>query len=111
MLLPTLKRSAWNSHSESILQTMLCSEDREERIFAVSMILKIRGKDILCDLQPRAGKHPKLNISAMTLQGMIDWKNAKEPVLSCKLSKEEISSFREKPMEVPYFCLHTQGIE
>ena len=111
ILLPTLKRSAWNSHSESILQTMLCSEDREERIFAVSMILKIRGNNSLGDLQPRPRKHPNLNISAMTLQEMIDWKNAKEPVLSCKLSKEEICSFREKPMEVPYFCLHTQGIE
>ena len=111
IVLPTLKRSAWNSHSESVLQTMLCSEDKEERVFAVSMILKIRGKNKLGDLRPRARKHPELHVDSTKLQGMIDWKKAKEPVLSCRMSKQEICSFRETPMKVPYFCLHTQGIE
>ena len=44
LLLETLGRSAWNSHSESVLQTMICSEDREERVFAVNMILKLQGQ-------------------------------------------------------------------
>ena len=46
ILLPTL-RSAWNSHSEAILQTMICSEGQEEREFALNMILKIKGKNML----------------------------------------------------------------
>lgn len=108
---PTVKRSAWNSHSESVLQTMLCSEDKEERVFAVSMVLKIRGKNKCGDLRQRSRKHPELLMDSTSLQGMIDWKKAKEPVLSCRLSKAEICSFRETPMKVPYFCLHTQGIE
>ena len=32
-------------------------------------------------------------------------------MLTCSLTKEEIVGFRERPMQVPYFCLHTQGIE
>ena len=108
---PTVNRSAWNAHSESVLQTMLCSEDKEERDFAVSKILKIRGKNKLGDLKPRSRKNPELNMDSTTLQDMIDWKKAKEPVLSCKLTKPEICSFRDTPMQVPYFCLHTQGIE
>ena len=45
------------------------------------------------------------------LKNIIDWRGSKEPVLTCKLSKQEILSFKETPMVVPYFCLHTQGIE
>ena len=110
-VLPTLKRSAWNSHSESVLQTMLCSEDKEERQFAVQQVLKIRGRNQLGDLRPRSRKHPVLNTEATTLKEMINWKGSKEPVLTCRLSKQEITSFIDKPMLVPYFCLHTQGIE
>ena len=36
ILLPTLQRSAWNSHSESVLQTMICSSDREDWKFPIN---------------------------------------------------------------------------
>jgi hypothetical protein len=111
ILLPTLRRSAWNSHSESVLQTMLCSGSREEREFAVATILKIRGRSKEGNMRPRARKHPELNTAATSLQELINWKGAKEPVLSCCLTNEDIYSFREKPMVVPYYCVHTQGIE
>ena len=111
IILPTLLRSAWNSHSESILQTMICSPDREEREFAVKQILKIRGKNKLGDMKPRPRKLPKLNINAENLKDMIDWKGSKEPVLTCHFSKEEIKACLDTPLKVPYFCLHTQGIE
>ena len=111
IILPTLLRSAWNSHSESILQTMICSPDREEREFAVKQILKIRGKNKLGDMKPRPRKLPKLNINAENLKDMIDWKGSKEPVLTCNFSKEEIKACLDTPLKVPYFCLHTQGIE
>ena len=39
------------------------------------------------------------------------WKGAKEPVLTCDLTKAELEQFRDTPMDVPYYPLHTQGIE
>ena len=111
MVFPTLKRSACNSHSESLLQTMVCSSDKDEREFAVQQILKIRRKNKLGDLRSRSRKNPELNIESTTLKDMIQWKGSKEPVFTCKLSKQEILNFKETPMVVPYFCLHTQGIE
>ena len=111
IVLPTLQRSSWNSHSESVLQTLLCSSEKDERYFAVQQILKIRGKNKLGDLRPRSRKNPELNIEATTLKDMINWKGSKEPVFTCRLTKQEINSFKETPMVVPYFCLHTQGIE
>lgn len=55
-------------------------------------------------------KLPKLNVDATELKVMISWEKAKEPLLTCSLTKEEIKSFNEEPMKVPYHCLHTQGI-
>ena len=111
ILLSTLERSAWNSHSEAILSTMVCSDDKQEREFAVDKILKIRGKNQLGNMKPRAMKLPKLNLAATTLSDLIDWKGAKEPVLTCKLSKDEVKQIKLEPLEAPYFCLHTQGME
>ena len=111
ILEPTLRRSAWSSHSESVLQTMICSEDMEEREFAVTTILKIRGRNKLGNTLPRPRKNPCLNLAATQLKDIIDWKRAKEPVLTCKLTKEELKQFKKEPMQVPYYCLHTQGIE
>ena len=90
ILLPTLKRSAWNSHSESVLQTMLCSKNKSERDFAVSTIMKIRGRNKLGNKKPRPRKLPELNIEATTLENMINWKAAKEPILACDLTKAEL---------------------
>lgn len=107
----TLRRSAWNSHSEAVLQTMVCSDDKEEREFAVATILKIRGRNKLGNRKQRSMKLPTLNMAATQLKDLIDWKGAREPVLTCSLTKDEVKGFKEKPMEVPYYCLHTQGIE
>ena len=109
ILLPTLQRSAWNSHSESVLQTMICSIDRKEREFAVKMILKICGRNKFGCLKVRSRKLPGLNVSAENLEDMIDWKGANEPVFTCSLSKDEVKACLEKPLEVPYFPVHTQA--
>ena len=90
---------------------MISSEDKEEREFAVKTILKLRGRKKEGDLSPRARKHPELNLEATNLQELISWKGAKEPVLTCKLSREELLQFREVKMEVPYYPVHTQAIE
>ena len=111
ILLPTLQRSAWNSHSESVLQTMICSEDSQERKFAVEKILKLRGKEEYGNTKPRARKLPKLNVKAEKLQDLIDWRAAKEPVFTCGLTKKEVKDCLVTPLKVPYFPLHTQGIE
>ena len=39
---PYVMSSAWNSHSESILQTLVCSKVEEERRFGVLKILEVR---------------------------------------------------------------------
>ena len=87
---------------------MVCSKDKEERVFASDMILKIRGKNKLGNTKPRPMKLPSLNLQATKLQDLIDWKGAKEPVLTCRLTKEQI---KEEPLRAAYYSLHTQGME
>ena len=111
LLEATVRRSAWYSHSESVLQTMICSDDKDERGFAVDMILKIRGRKTEGDLRPRYRKHPELKLDATNLKDMISWKRAKEPVLTCKLSKQELLDFKVTPMMVNYYPVHSQGME
>ena len=52
-----------------------------------------------------------MNLDAISLQDFISWKKAKEPILTCCITKEELKKFKEVPLKAPYFCLHTQGIE
>ena len=39
---------------------------------------------------------------------MINWM---EQILACDLTKAELEEIRNTPMVVPYYSLHTQGIE
>ena len=102
VLLPYLRTSAWYAHSESILQTLLASEDPKERDFAVKKILKIRGSQDVGKTQPRKRKLPELKEDATKLQDLIKWDRAQEPLLTCTLTRKEIKEFYVKPMEVPY---------
>ena len=52
-----------------------------------------------------------MNVESTTLVDLIDWRRAHEPVLTLKLTKEEIANFKIQPMQVPYFPGHTQAIE
>ena len=47
---------------------MLSSEDKEDRKFAVSIIVKIRGNKELGDMSVRPRKTPKLKLNATTLK-------------------------------------------
>ena len=42
VVFPYIKSTAWNAHSEHVLQTMLCSTNYENRKFAINEILKTR---------------------------------------------------------------------
>ena len=111
ILMPYLRTSSWYAHSEAILQTMLCSEDQNERNFAVDKIMKIRGKEMMGRTKPRYRKLPELNTEAESLMELIDWKRAHEPLLTCSMTKETIKAFKVTPMVVGYYCGHTQAIE
>ena len=59
-------------------------------------------------------KHtPKLNMEATCLRELINWdQDVHEPVLTTKLTVEELRQFHDSPMsDVPNFSLHTQSIE
>ena len=111
ILLPYLKTSSWYAHSESILQTMLCSSDAEERRFAVEKIIKIRGQESFGRTAPRYRKLPRLNVEATKLVDLINWNRSHEPLLTCDLSKTQLKEFLDKPMTVPYYCSNTQAAE
>ena len=111
LLTPTLRRSSWNAHSESVLTTMLCSNSVQEREFAVNLILELRGEQAEGDLRPRARKHPELQLNAEKLENMISWEAAKEPVMTCRMSRAEVLQLVTSPLKLPYACVHTQGIE
>ena len=113
LVAPTVARSAWYSHSEAVLQTMLCSEDENERGFAVDMIVKLRKGNDQGDLGNRARIHIDFfNNSAEKLVELCSWdSNVYEPVLTCYMTVAEIKEFKERPMVVPYRPLHGQSIE
>ena len=111
IVMPFVKSTAWYSHSEAVLQAMLCSSEKEEREFAVKKIMDIRDKRPLGSISVRSRRLPQLQIKATELKNMIDWSSAHEPLLSCYLSEREVKEIKEVPMVVPYYCLHTQGIE
>ena len=73
---------------------MICSQEKEERDFAISTIIKIRGKNTSGCTKPRSRKLPKLNIEATQHKDLIDWRGEKESNLSCSINKEEILLFK-----------------
>ena len=110
---PHIARSAWYSHSESVLQTLLCSEEREDREFAVDMIAKVRGENKQGDLRPRSRVHADtFNAKATKLVELCSWEsNVFEPVLTCSLTLETLRMFIDRPMVVPYRPVHAQSVE
>ena len=108
---PYIRSGAWFSHSEAVLQTMLCSSESGERQFAVEKILEVREGRDLGDRSFRVMRKPPLNLQATTLEELISWEGAHEPVLTCDLSSRQIRHFIATPMTVPYYPAHTQGVE
>src|SRR5678815_2130087 len=45
IVFPTIQRLSWFAFSEMVLQTLLCSEDQEERKAGVQKIMELRNED------------------------------------------------------------------
>ena len=73
----TVNRGAWYAHPEAILQTMLCSEDEQERRFAVNKICSLRGpgdeSTQIGNSCVRKRKTPTINFKIQKLADLIDW--------------------------------------
>ena len=107
-----LHSSAWNAHSENLLQTLLCSSESEDRKFAIETILNLRGEESFGDTSLRVRKNPTLNIDAKKLVELIEWSSdVHEPLLTCSMSKENLLELETVPMEVMDFPVHAQSIE
>ena len=107
---PYIRTGAWYAHSECVLLSLLGSDVAEDRSFAIQWIFKIRGGKELGDLSLRDRVTPRLNLKATSLQTLISWKleELHEPVYTCKLTKEELNQYLEKPYPVPKYSIHTQ---
>ena len=109
----TISRGAYHAHSENVLLALLCSSVQEERVFAIEKILSIRGPFELGNTSPRDRITPHLNFEATSLSDLILWDKTTsyEPIFTCKMNKNTLKSFKDSPMEVPHFPIHTQSTE
>ena len=114
-VMPTVRRSAWYAHSEAILQAMLTSEDRQQRLKAVEKIMEIRGEgeeeSQVGDSSVRPRTTPEINAEAKSLYDMIDWTSSYEPPLTCAMTTACLKTIIDSPMQVPSWPSHTQSIE
>ena len=128
-------RGSWFAHSEMVLQSLLCSEEEEDRRFAVNKIIEIREQetekkqqeeDIKKKTTGRRGKKttelvktitarrtPEVNLEATSLINLISWgDDVHEPVLTMNLTEEQLRQFYSDPMScIPDFSIHTQSID
>ena len=94
------------------MASLLCSDDSEDRSFAVDKIIKIRdGKDF-GDLSVRSHTTPTIVLNATSPKELVNWDGKiHEPVFTCQLSLSELEELRNRPLEIPSFTLHTQSCE
>ena len=116
-VLPYLESSAWWAHPEMLLQTLLCSEEREDRRFAVQKIMDVReqahgsSEDQKQHIRTRCKVH--LNKQATGLRDLIIWEDEQmtEPILTRDLSDAVVGNFESTPMTVVSVPVHGQNVE
>ena len=108
-----VRSGAWYSHPECLILSLLASPTLSDRKFAISQVLKLRGKREFGDNSPRPRITPKLNLSATSLTTLISWApgQVQEPSFTCSLSTSEILGFEEVPYIPPGFTCHAQSTE
>ena len=106
----TVIRGAYHAHSENILTSLFCSDDRDNRSFAVDVILQIRKGKNVGDVRVRIHKTPKINREATSLRGLINLNvDINEPVFTCKLSIDRLKQLLHCPLKVPKYSVYTQS--
>lgn len=112
IITPVVERGAYHAHSESVLLSLLSSELREDRSFAVDKIIQLRNGSEYGDLSVRRRTTPSINLEAETLKELIDWNDKiHKPVFTCKLNLTELEEIKNTPINVPAFTQHTQSCE
>lgn len=108
-----IAQNAYWAHPEVLLVAMLADNSKSIRSKAVEEVLKLRGDSNLGDDQPRLYEVPQINFNAKCYSGMIDWKMEViyEPVLTVKMSKEELLSLKDSPLTLPRYPSNTQSVE
>ncbi|KAF0297732.1 hypothetical protein FJT64_004840 [Amphibalanus amphitrite] len=112
-VMPYIRTGAWYAHSECLLLSLLASEHREDREFAIDQIVRLRGDSEFGDVSVRPRITPKLNPSASSLTNLISWQpdEVYEPVFTCHMPTSDIKIFADSPYRPPKFCSHTQSTE
>lgn len=89
------------------------TQNENDRRFAVTQILTLRGNEEYGDMSLRPRITSKLNLSATSLHNLITWQPGKvqEPVFTCFLSRDQIKEILIKPYQVLEFSIHTQSTE
>ena len=108
----TVNRGAWHAHSENVLLSLICSDDEQERRFAIKKILDLRGQSTKGNTSVRSFMVPKINWQANSLFNLINWDgDIFEPVHTCHISKEELIQYLDTPFLKPDVPCHTQPCE
>ena len=109
---PTVNRGAWHAHSENILYSLLCSNKKDDRTFAVKQILNIRGDEQFDNSHVRAFHVPQVKWDASSLLNLIEWpNNIYEPVITCDLSTSDLHKLIDQPLVPINAPRHTQSCE
>ena len=92
-----IQRSGWYSHTESILHALLCSDQEEERRWAVNKIISLSEteEESLGNINPRSRRTPKLKFEAISVKDLVNWdtETVHEPPLTCHLSTAQLRHF------------------
>ena len=108
-----IAQNAYWAHPEVLLVAMLADKNQSIRSKAVEEIIKLRGDSDLGDDQPRLYHVPQLKFTAKCYSEMIDWKLEViyEPVLTVKMSMEELLALKDSPLIMPRYSSNTQSVE
>ena len=108
-----ISQNAYWAHPEVLLLAMLADKDTVTRSKAVDRVLLLRGDSDHGDDQPRLYHVPLLKFTAKSYPDMIDWKaeDIYEPVLTVKMSREELLGLKKEPLALPRYPSNTQSVE
>ena len=108
----TVNRGSWHAHSENVLYSLLCSDKKDDRLFAVKQILKIRGDEQFGNAGIRPFHVPEVKWDASSLFDIIDWSNdIHEPIVTCDLSTNDLQTLIDIPLVPINAPCHTQSCE